>query len=267
MATNNSLKKQLTVRQEKNLKSVPDNSIKTFLKSELAEETFEELLKERAPHYISLILDIVEKQQELKSCEPCSVVTACTTSLALNLPADKNLGYAWIAPRRERATFQLGFKGYIQLALRTGKYRAMNVIEVHEGELAVWNPLTEELTIDLEGRISDAVVGYAGYFELLEGFRKSIYWPKEQIEKHIKKLGKCELGLEQDFDGLAKKLVIKDMLSKWGALSVGMLRAFSEELILEDSIYPLAVSEAENLGLVSEEAKGQTKEAEKASIN
>ncbi|MEI4927194.1 recombinase RecT, partial [Klebsiella pneumoniae] len=84
----------------------------------------------------------------------------------LDLPVDKNLGYAWIVPYSGKAQFQLGYKGYIQLALRTGQYKAINVIEVCEGELVKWNPLTEALELDFEKRKSDAVMGYAGYFEL-----------------------------------------------------------------------------------------------------
>src|SRR5690606_35091078 len=99
------------------------------------------------------------------------------------LPIDKNLGYAWVVPYGNKAQFQLGYKGYVQLALRTGQYKSINVIEIHEGELVKWNPLSEELIIDFEKKESDAIVGYAGYFELINGFKKSVYWTKEQIEK------------------------------------------------------------------------------------
>ncbi|MFP3345238.1 recombinase RecT, partial [Halomonas sp. SIMBA_159] len=83
---------------------------------------------------------------------------------------------AWIVPYSGKAQFQLGYKGYIQLALRTGQYKFINCIPIREGELQKWNPLTEEIDIDFETRQSESVIGYAAYFELLNGFRKTTYW-------------------------------------------------------------------------------------------
>ena len=105
-------------------------------------------------------------------------------------------------------------KGYIQLALRSGQYKAINVIDVHEGELVKWNPLTEEFEIDFEARRSDAVVGYAGYFELLNGFRKAVYWSKEEITAHRKRFSKTKSGgvWDSDFDAMARKTVIRNLL-------------------------------------------------------
>ncbi|MGM2927273.1 recombinase RecT, partial [Bacillus cereus group sp. BC72] len=89
-------------------------------------------------------------------------VTSAMVAATLDLPIDKNLGYAWIVPYKGRAQFQLGYKGYIQLALRTGQYKSINVIEVREGELLKWNRLTEEIELDLDNNTSEKVVGYCG---------------------------------------------------------------------------------------------------------
>jgi len=254
MATNSSLKNQLAVKKEQNLNGTPNNMLKGLLSSEAIKRRFEEVLKERAPQYMSSILNLVNGDVNLQSCDPMSIVASCMVAATLDLPIDKNLGYAWVVPYKEKATFQLGYKGYIQLALRTAQYKSMNVIEIHEGELIAWNPLTEELKIDFQERISDAIVGYAGYFELSNGFRKSIYWTKEQIEKHRKKFSKSDFGWNKDFDAMAKKTVIRNMLSKWGILSIEMQRAYSEELNIENRLFEPVNSGDESFNLSGEAA-------------
>ena len=100
-------------------------------------------------------------------------------------------------PYGNKAQFQLGYKGYVQLALRTGKYRSINAIPIREGELVKWNPLTEELVVDFEQRKSDAIIGYAGYFELVNGFRKTVYWSKERSKSTGKRFSKVRFWLEK----------------------------------------------------------------------
>jgi len=112
----------------------------------------------------------------------------------------------------------------------------MNVIEVHEGELISWNPLTEELAIDFEQKKSDAIIGYAGYFQLSNGFKKSVYWSKDNIEKHRKKFSKSDFGWKNDFDAMSKKTVLRNMLSKWGILSIEMQEAYSQEIKEENQV-------------------------------
>jgi recombination protein RecT len=165
----------------------------------------------------------------LQKAEPMSVISSAMIAATLDLPVDKNLGYAWIVPYGGRAQFQLGYKGYIQLALRSGQYRFINVTPIHEGELKKWNPLTEEIEIDFEERKSDVIVGYAAYFELLNGFRKTIYWTREQVEKHRKKFSKSDFGWKNDWDAMAMKTVLKSLLSKWGILSIEMQKAVIED--------------------------------------
>lgn len=228
MATNADVKNQLAKRKNGKVSS-PVSGVKALLNSPTMKKRFEEIMDKRAPQYMSSILNLVNSDQNLQKCDPMSVISACMVAATLDLPVDKNLGYAWIVPYKNRATFQMGYKGYIQLALRTAKYKAINVIEVHEGELVNWNPLTEELEIDFEQKKSDAVIGYAGYFELINGFRKTVYWSKDEIEKHRKKFSKSDFGWKNDYDAMAKKTVIRNMLSKWGILSIEMQKAYSEE--------------------------------------
>jgi recombination protein RecT len=236
MATNSSIKNQLAVKKDQSVNQSPNNMLKNLLNSDAIKRRFEEVLKQRAPQYMSSILNLVNGDPVIQNCEPMSIVASCMVAATLDLPVDKNLGYAWIVPYKEKATFQLGYKGYIQLALRTAQYKSMNVIEIHEGELADWNPLTEVLVIDFSGKKSEAVIGYAGYFELLNGFKKSVYWSREQIERHRKKFSKSDFGWNKDYDAMAKKTVIRNMLSKWGILSIEMQSAYSEEINVENAV-------------------------------
>jgi recombination protein RecT len=228
MATTDSLKKQIATKKETGVGSA-GNTIKGLLDSPAVKKRFEEVLNRKAPQYMSSIVNLVNGDTDLKKCDQMSVIASCMVAATLDLPIDKNLGYAWVVPYGNRAQFQLGYKGYVQLALRTGQYKAINVIEVHEGELIEWNPLTEELKIDFSQKKSDAVIGYAGYFELINGFKKSTYWTREQIEKHRQKFSKSDFGWKKDFDAMAKKTVLRNMLSKWGILSIEMQTAYTAD--------------------------------------
>ena len=228
MATTDSLKKQIATKKETGVGSA-GNTIKGLLDSPAVKKRFEEVLNQKAPQYMSSIVNLVNGDTNLKKCDQMSVIASCMVAATLDLPIDKNLGYAWVVPYGNKAQFQLGYKGYVQLALRTGQYKAINVIEVHEGELIEWNPLTEELKIDFSQKKSDAVIGYAGYFELINGFKKSTYWTKEQIEKHRQKFSKSDFGWKKDFDAMAKKTVLRNMLSKWGILSIEMQTAYTAD--------------------------------------
>ncbi|MGN7167932.1 recombinase RecT [Paenibacillus cellulositrophicus] len=210
--------------------STQGTSLKALLNSPAIKKRFDELLDKRSAQYMTSIVNLYNSDAMLQKAEPMSVISSCIVAATLDLPVDKNLGYAWIVPYSGKAQFQLGYKGYIQLALRTGQYKAINVIEVCEGELVKWNPLTEALELDFEKRKSDAVMGYAGYFELINGFRKSVYWTREQIESHRKKFSKSDFGWKKDYDAMAKKTVIRNMLSKWGILSIEMQDAYSKEI-------------------------------------
>ncbi|PRR77662.1 recombination and repair protein RecT [Clostridium liquoris] len=228
MTTASELKNQLATRKETGVGSA-GNTVKGLLESPAIKKRFEEVLKQRAPQYMSSIVNLVNGDANLKKCDQMSVIASCMVAATLDLPVDKNLGYAWVVPYGNKAQFQLGYKGYVQLALRTGQYKSINVIEIHEGELIEWNPLTEELRIDFEKKKSDAIIGYAGYFELINGFRKSTYWTKEQITKHKNKFSKSDFGWKKDFDAMAKKTVLRNMLSKWGILSIEMQNAYTAD--------------------------------------
>ncbi|MGL4875154.1 MAG: recombinase RecT [Clostridium sp.] len=230
MATNSKLKDQLqTKKGSMNNAPAVAGTVKGLMDSPGVKKRFEEVLKEKAPQYMSSIVNLVNSDTNLKNCEGMSVVASCMVAATMDLPVDKNLGYAWVVPYGNRAQFQMGYKGYIQLALRTGQYKSINVVDVHEGELVSFNPLTEELEIDFTQKRSDAIVGYAGYFKLINGFEKTVYWSKEQIETHRKKFSKSPFGWNKDFDAMARKTVLRNLLSKWGILSIDMQKAYTAD--------------------------------------
>lgn len=231
MATNTALKNQLSNKQQDASKQVAAQSLglKGLLNTPTMKKKFDQVLDKKAPQFMSSLLNLYNGDAYLQKADPMSVVTSAMVAATLDLPVDKNLGYAWIVPYSGKAQFQLGYKGYIQLALRTGQYKGINVIEVREGELVKWNRLTEELEMDLEGAKSEKIIGYCGYFKLINGFEKTVYWSRTEIEAHKKKFSKSDFGWKKDFDAMAKKTVLRNMLSKWGILSIEMQTAVAKD--------------------------------------
>lgn len=232
MATASSLKNQLAKKGTGNSLSV-GNTVKGLMDSPTIKKRFEEVLNEKAPQYMSSIVNLVNSDTNLQKCDGMSVIASCMVAATMDLPVDKNLGYAWVVPYGNRAQFQMGYKGYIQLALRTGQYKAINVVEIREGELVSWNPLTEEIEVDFSKRESDAVIGYAGYFKLINGFEKTVFWTKEEVNNHANKFSKIVNSKnsvwKSNFDAMAKKTVLRNLLSKWGILSIEMQKAYTAD--------------------------------------
>lgn len=227
MATNDALKTQLANKQQSAIPA--GNTVKSLLSSDSVKKRFEEVLKDRAPQFMASLLSVVNNNDLLKKAEPMSIVQSAMIAASLNLPVDPNLGYSYIVPYKGTGTFQIGYKGLIQLALRSGQYKNINVIEIYEGELVKFNRLTEDLELDFEKRKSNAVIGYAAYFELINGFKKTIYWTKEQVESHRKKFSKSEYVWKDNYSAMAEKTLIKNLLSKWGILSIELQKAYTED--------------------------------------
>lgn len=227
MATNQSIMNQMSQQAQTPKQPL---GIKALLNSASVQEKFKVVLKDKAAGFTSSVLTLVNNDSYLAQVEPMSIMTGAMVSATLDLPLDKNLGYAYLIPFKGKAQFIIGYKGYIQLAMRSGQYKFINVTAIYEGQLKSWNPLTEEFIFDNEAEHSDVVIGYAGYFELLNGFKKTVYWTKEQIEKHRRKNAKGKdkspTGVwRDDFDAMAQKTVLRSMLSKWGILSIEMQKS------------------------------------------
>ena len=195
---------------------------------------FEKVLNENTNQFIGSILSLVKSDTYLSKCDPATILSSAMQAAILDLPINKTLGYAYIVPYKNKdkgheAQLQIGYKGYIQLALRSGQYENMNVIPIYDGELISYNRLTEELKFDFEGRKSDQVIGYAAHFKLINGFNKTVYWTKEQVKSHANQHSqsykKGNKIWEEHFDAMACKTVLKSVLAQYGLLSIEMQQA------------------------------------------
>jgi recombination protein RecT len=209
--------------------------ISVVLKQSSVQQRISEVLGERASQFSSSIISLVNANAQLKAADPRSIVAAAMIAATLDLPVNKDLGFAHIIPYSGVAQFQIGYKGLIQLAMRSGQYKHLNACEVCEGELIGSNKLTGEVNIDPAKKTSDTIIGYAAYMELLNGFRHSIYWTIDDVNKHAKRFSQAVKNNRKDspwftsFEVMAKKTLIKSLLSKWGPLSVAMQKAITED--------------------------------------
>ena len=212
----------------------------SLLDSEGMRKRFDELLGKRSPQFISSLVSMVNADNNMKKAfieSPMTVIQAGLKCATFDLPIDQNLGYAYIVPfsnykkdtgeKKMEATFILGWKGMHQLALRTGAYKTINVVDIREGELKSYNRLTEEVVVsfidDEDERESKPVIGYVGYYRLVNGAEKTIYMSKKAIENHEKKFRKGQYmgkGWRDDWDAMARKTVYRILIGKWGVMSI-----------------------------------------------
>ncbi len=204
---------------------------------------FNDLLGKRAPQFVSSIVSLVNSDVNMQKAfyeAPMTVIQSALKAATFDLPVDQNLGYAYIVPfnnskkdkdgnwyKVTEASFILGWKGMHQLALRTGAYKTINVTDVREGELKSYNKLTEEIDIDFiedeDERETKKILGYVGYYKLVNGAEKTIYMTVKQIENHEKRNRKGEYmgkGWREDFDAMARKTVYRKLIGKWGVMSI-----------------------------------------------
>lgn len=229
-------------------------ALKSMLASQAIKKQIKSLLGDRAGHFMMAIVQVVEGTPQLQEADPQSIINAAIASAVLNLPIEKNLGFAYIVPYRDKekgmiAQFQMGYKGYIQLALRSGEYKFINAIEVKEGELKGYNILTGELELefieDLDERMITKTIGYASYIEFNNGFRNTLFMTEAQVKNHAKKYSQAYQydlskgykysNWSKNFEAMALKTVLKLNLSKYGALSVEVQKALQTDgLVIED---------------------------------
>lgn len=236
------LKKEETGIQEK---KKDNKTVEQLIETPNIRKKFENILADSTNLFIGNLLSLVKSDTNFSKCDPMTIVSSAMQAATLKLPMTKDLGYVYIIPRGQRATMQLGYKGYIQLAQRTGQYKIINATPIYEGELISYNRLTEELNVDLTKRKNDAkVVGYAAYFALLNGFTKTAFATVEEMEERANKFsdqyktlmrGKKEgWNLANNvwhnhFDEMCCKTLLKSILSKYGILSVDMQQAIAQE--------------------------------------
>jgi recombination protein RecT len=217
-------------------------SIKGYFAKDGVQKKFQELLGKKSTGFITSVMQVVNSNNLLSVATPESVYNSAAMAATLDLPINNNLGFAWIVPYKENkkdaqgnwisksvAQFQMGWKGYVQLAQRTGQYKAINVIEVYENQFKTYDRLTEELDADFKLVGKGSIVGYVAYFKLINGFEKTSYWSIEEVNAHGAKFSKTFSSAsgvwKENFNAMAKKTVLKNTLSKWGILSIEMQQA------------------------------------------
>lgn len=214
-------------------------TVKQFVNMNSTKKRFEDVLGKRAPQFMSSLVSVVNSNQDLQKVEAASVINSALVAAALDLPINSSLGYMYIVPYKGQAQPQIGYRGYIQLAQRSGRYKRINALPVYEDEYKGWNPLTEELKYeaDFKDRGDEQPVGYYGTFELLNGFQKNVYWTRQQIDNRRKRFSQSG-GKNSDkpkgvwakhYDAMALKTVLRNLLTKWGPMTVDMQTAYGAD--------------------------------------
>lgn len=195
--------------------------------------------------FISAIVSAVNTNPALQECTNQSILSGALLGESLKLSPSPQLGQYYLVPFNDKnagkaAQFQLGYKGYIQLAIRSGYYKKLNVLAIKEGELVKFDPLNEEIEVNLiadeEAREKATTIGYYAMFEYTNGFRKAIYWSRRKMEAHAEKYSagyRAKKGYtfwEKDFDGMAYKTMLRQLISKWGIMSIDMQQAIDADM-------------------------------------
>lgn len=239
----------------------PVQQVKMLLGDDNVKKRFSDVLGKKAPQFMASIVNVVSASPQLKACDANSIMAASFVAASFDLPIDSNLGFAALVPYKKRfknpqtkeweskdlAQFQMMYKGFVQLAIRTGQYEKMNCSEVYEDEILSYNPITGECefvtdfsqTHQRDNGEIDKIVGYYGWFRLGTGFTKELYMSKNEVLNHAKKYSQSyrndlnynnqNSNWSTNFDAMAKKTVIKLLLSKWGILSIEMQRAITDD--------------------------------------
>lgn len=236
MAVNNSLAK----RQGK-------QTLSAYLSQDAVKNKINEVIGgKNGQRFISAIVSATTTNPALQECSNGSILSAAMLGESLKLSPSPQLGQYYLVPFNntkkgcKEAQFQLGYKGYIQLAIRSGQYKKLNVVAIKEGELIKFDPLNEEIEVNLiqdeEEREKAPTIGYYAMFEYVNGFRKAIYWSKAKMETHALKYSqgyKAKKGYtfwEKDFDGMAFKTMLRQLISKWGIMSIDMQTAMDSDM-------------------------------------
>lgn len=198
-------------------------TVKGMLETPAFKKKFEEMLGKKAAGFISSIIAVTNSSNYLMKADPATVIGAAAQAAMLDLPINQSLGFAYIVPYKGAAQFQLGYKGYIQLAQRTDKYVDIGSATVYEGELETKNRLLGRF--EFGEKTSDKVIGYLAYFKLKNGFEKYLFMTIDEAQKHAQKYSQNYKGGTDkwgvaDFNVMAEKTILKRLLSKFGPLSI-----------------------------------------------
>lgn len=228
--------------------------LKDMVNSDYVKKRFLEVMGEKAPAFLASVLNAMRTNPMLSKCEPQSILSSAMVAATLDLPIDPSLGFAAIVPYNTKGRmlgqFQIMYKGFIQLALRSGQYKTINVAPIYEDEFKSYDIITGDVIIEpvedgyRAQDMQDKIAGYAAFFRLLNGFERIEYWPLKKIVAHGKRFSK---SFSKDFSlwktdphVMYAKTVLKNTLSKWGILSVSMQMAMkTDQAAIRDFDKPL----------------------------
>lgn len=217
-------------------KESPVDRLKKALDADSVQAQFKNALAENSGLFVASVIDLYNSDTYLQKCAPGQVVGEALKAATLKLPINKQLGFAYIVPYKKNGEqipqFQIGYKGYIQLAMRSGKYQCLNADVICEGEIVERDRLTGY--IEFGGKATnDKPIGYFCHFELLNGFKKTLYMTKDQCQawatKYSKSYSKANSPWKTQFDEMALKTVTRRLLSRYGIMSVDMISALSSD--------------------------------------
>ena len=254
--------------------------------------------QDRARRFIASISSAVAINSDLQECDAGTVLSGALLGEALNLSPSPQLGQYYLVPFKDKvkgkvATFILGYKGYIQLAIRSGNYKKINVVEIKDGELEEFNLMTEEIKVNLiqddEQRENTTTIGYYAMFEYLNGFKKAIYWSKNKMINHADKYAPAfsKKGYElllagkvkqddmwkysshwyKNFDDMAKKTMLRQLISKWGVMSIEMREAFEKDETIQNTDGSYNYITADEKTIIETKIEENNEEVKKVDIN
>lgn len=267
------------VQQNGTSNPVPEvkrETLKTLFVREDVKQKFQEMLGKRSAAFMTSVLQIVTQSEKLSKASPMSVYHSACMAATLDLPLNANLGFAYIVPYKTKtdngyvdvAQFQMGYKGFIQLAQRSGQFKTLNTTDVRQGEIKSHNRLTDDIEFewveDEAERLKLPVIAYVSYFKLLNGFEKLHLMYVDKIKQHGAKYSKTysfTTGLwTTDFDGMARKTVTKLLLSRFAPLSIEMQKAIEvDQTVINDE-------EGKDLTYIDHEDIPLDKEAERVAL-
>ena len=252
-------KQELMKAQQENKNKLNAMSFGSFINQGVIQDRITKTIgSDRGQRFVTAIVSAVNNNPSLAECANDSIYSGALLGESLNLSPSPQLGHYYLVPFKvkvgedekgkaiyeKQAQFQLGYKGYLQLAIRSGKYKKINVLDIKEGELIRYNPLDEEIEVSLidneEEREKAKTVGYYAMFEYTNGFKKTLYWSKNKMVEHAKKYsqgyssdlrnGTAYTFWSKDFDGMAFKTMLRQLISKWGIMSIEMQNAVEKDM-------------------------------------
>lgn len=256
MATVEAKKQELAPKSNGTVDTAKKVQFSSLIKSDKVQKSLESTLGDaiKAKTFTSSLISAVSTNAALRECDATTIISAALLGESLKLSPSPQLGQYYMVPFRDKsgttkATFQLGWKGYYQLALRSGQYKNLDAVAVKEGELEDYNPITGEIKLnpikDPLEREKAKTIGYYAFFELINGFKKSMYWSKEKMKEHALKYSAgyksdVEKGYKytfwsKDFDMMALKTMYRQLISKYGIMSIDMQKAFTNDMTIQEA--------------------------------